>query len=395
MSGASQPATAALGVAAIEECLQAMRSGRMVILVDDEDRENEGDLVVAAEKVSPDDIAFMARQGRGLICLALDGADVERLGLEPMARTNQAPLGTAFTQSIDAVDVAGSGVSARARAHTIRRAVDGSSGPADFRIPGHVFPLRARSGGVLVRSGQTEGSVDLARLAGLRPAAVICEVMAPDGTMMRLAELLEFGARHSIPVATVADLIEHRVRAEPLIVVEATSHLPTAYGDFTLAVFRSTADSTLHAALTMGTIERTRPTLVRVQRSNPLDDVFRLRGKGGTPRLDRALEAIAREGAGALVYLSVRSDPAALVAATSALGQGLTEPRIRGRRDRHEDFKEFGLGAQILRHLGLGRLRVLTDQPRRLRALSGFGLEIVEWVSFTDCQVDTGTEPGP
>ncbi len=367
-------------IARIADAIADIAAGKMVILVDDEDRENEGDLVIAADKVTAESIAFMVEHARGLICLALDGPLLDRLELAPMTSRNQAPLSTAFTESIDAADCRGTGVSASDRAHTIRKAIAADVSPADFSVPGHVFPLRARHGGVLVRSGQTEGSVDLARLAGLAPAGVICEVMAGDGSMQRLDALLDFGARHDIKVVTVADLIEHRVQSEPLVVREATSKLPTAWGTFDLSVFRARHDDSVHVALTMGTFAADEPTMVRVHRQNTLSDAFGFALSNSRTHLALALERIAAEGHGALVHLGVQQDAATL----SAVLQGYVD-RAAGRPSTAHaqamkmDFKEFGTGAQILRALGLGKLRVLTNSPVKLRGVGGFGLEIVAW----------------
>ena len=254
-------------IARIEDAIADIAAGKMVILVDDEDRENEGDFVIAAERVTPESLAFMAEHGRGLICLALDGPLCDRLELQPMAPQNEARLGTAFTVPIDAVDCQGPAVSPRNRAHTILKAIAQDAKPQDFTLPGHVYPLRARAGGVLVRTGQTEGSVDLARLAGLVPAGVICEVMEPDGTMARLPSLLAMGERFGIKVVTVADLIEYRLQKEPLVECQARSSLATDYGLFDIAIYRTKVGGGTHAALTFGPIGP-EPTLVRVHRGN-------------------------------------------------------------------------------------------------------------------------------
>lgn len=368
-------------IGAIETAVADIAAGRMVILVDDEDRENEGDLVIAAEKVTPEAIAFMAEHGRGLVCLAMHPPLIERLELGPMAPQNEARLGTAFTVSIDAVDAPGSGVSARARAHTIARAIAPDASAKDFRVPGHVFPLRARPGGVLVRCGQTEGSVDLARLAGLAPAGVICEVMGEDGTMSRLPKLLEFGAEHGIAVVTIADLIEYRLQREPLVVREAQSELRTDFGLFRIVIFRSLVDNGTHAALVCGDISGPEPVLVRVHRSNPLGDVFGFTLARGQKNLAAAMQQIAKEGRGVLLYLEAERDGDELA---EALGTYIE--RAEGRpwpppqAPAHMDFHEFGTGAQILRALGLRRIVVMTNQPKRLRGVSGFGLEVVRWV---------------
>lgn len=368
-------------IAPIEAAIDDIAAGKMVILVDDEDRENEGDLVVAADLVTPETISFMIQHGRGLICLALDDALMDPLEIAPMATRNQAPLCTAFTESIDAVACRGSGVSAVDRATTILAAIANDAKPSHFRVPGHVFPLRARNGGVLVRSGQTEGSVDLARLAGLKPAGVICEVMAPDGTMQRLDALLAFGAEHDIKVVTVADLIEHRVNNETLIVEHARSQLPTRWGTFDLRVFRSEHDGAEHIAMTMGELRDDQPTMVRVHRQNLLSDAFGFALSHSRKHLEMSLQRIAAEGVGALVHLGVPQDATSL----GVVLNGYVE-RAAGRpwpsRDGagwKMDYREFGTGAQILRKLGLGKLRVLNQSPLRLRAVGGFGLEIVSW----------------
>ncbi len=369
-------------IGAIEQAVADIAAGRMVILVDDEDRENEGDFVVAAERCTPEAVAFMAEHGRGLICLALHPALVDRLELGPMAPQNEARLGTAFTVSIDAVDCSGSGISARARAHTIARTIAPDARAQDFRVPGHIYPLRARPGGVLVRAGQTEGSVDLARLAGLAPAGVICEVMAPDGTMSRLPALLEFAARHSIAVVTVADLIEYRLQREPLVVREAESQLATDYGDFRIVLFRSVVDGGTHAALVCGDITGDEPVLVRVHRSNPLSDVFGFTLSRGQRNLGAAMQQIAQAGRGVLLYLEAERNGDELAETLSnyverSQGRPWPPPQLAAAK---MDFQEFGTGAQILRALGLRRLRVITNQPRRLRGVSGFGLEVVQWL---------------
>lgn len=369
-------------IAPIQEAIADIAAGRMVILVDDEDRENEGDLVVAAEHTTPEVLAFMAEHGRGLICLAMDGPLVDRLELAPMAPQNEARLGTAFTVSIDAVDAPPPGISPRARAHTIRKAIQPDARPQDFAIPGHVFPLRARQGGVLVRAGQTEGSVDLARLAGLVPAGVICEVMDPDGTMSRLPALLELGERFGIKVVTVADLIEHRLQSEPLVVREASSKLATDYGQFDITIYRSLVDGHTHAALTFGEIGAEKPTLVRVHRANLLSDAFGFALSTGRRNLAHALESIAREGAGVLIYLDVDRDASDLAQVLQGYvernaGKAWPPPEELAKK---MDFREFGTGAQILRDLGLKKIRVMTNSQRRLRGVSGYGLEIVEYL---------------
>ncbi len=384
-------------IATISDAIDDIRAGKMVILVDDEDRENEGDLVIAAEAVTPDAIAFMVEHGRGLICLALDGPLLDKLEVAPMANRNQAPLGTAFTESIDASDCAGSGVSAADRAHTILTVLGDDVHPSKFRIPGHVFPLRARNGGVLVRSGQTEGSVDLARLAGFQSAGVICEVMAHDGTMQRLDSLLAFGAKHDIKVVSVADLIEHRVKSEPMVVEQSRSSLPTPWGTFALRTFRSGHDDAVHVAMTLGEFDRDEPTMVRVHRQNMLSDAFGFALSHSRHNLALALERISKEGRGALVHLAVPQDADTLSSVLSGYVERSAGRPWPGSARSPMDFKEFGTGAQILRALGLGKLHVLTNSPLRLRAVGGFGLEIVSWEplgSKTD-DVDTASQAAP
>ena len=363
----------------IEETVEAIRRGEMIILLDDEDRENEGDLVVAADAVTAEHIAFMAREARGLICIALASEFTERLGLAPMATTNNTPLGTAFTHSIDHVSVAGAGaVAASARARTMRAVVSAEATPDDFVAPGHVFPLRARSGGVLVRSGQTEGSVDLARLAGRAAAGVICEIMGPDGTMMRLPQLLAFSAKFNMPITSVAALIRYRLEHERLVKVVAEAHLPTEHGDFEVRCYENQTDGHIHVALVHGTIDANVPTLVRVHRADVVADVFGLGVNRARNQLGRALAAVAREPSGVILYLRPDGDADPInerVRHFGALSRGekIAPTGAMG-------FHDFGVGAQILSHLGLGKIRVMTNSPRVFKGLSGHGLEIVDWV---------------
>jgi 3,4-dihydroxy 2-butanone 4-phosphate synthase/GTP cyclohydrolase II len=349
-------------LATIEEAIADIGAGKMIILVDDEDRENEGDLVVAADQVSAQDIAFMAREGRGLICLALGAKVVERLNLAPMAENNRAPLGTAFTVSVDARDGIETGLSAEDRAHSIRVAMAEDSRPTDLISPGHVFPLRARRGGVLVRSGQTEGSVDLARLAGRPSGAVICEIMKPDGCMARLPDLLKFGEENKIRVATVEALIEYRLKNETLVQEMSSADLPTDYGLFRIRVFRSCMDDLNHVVLQMGEILPDHPTLVRVHRANLTRDIFARFQKDGDAVLRRAMSRISEEGRGVLLYLDHQD--------------GRWPGMIQNDADSGTPFRSFGVGAQILRELGLRRIRVMSSAKRSYKALKGFGLKI-------------------
>ena len=365
-------------IASIAEAIDRLSAGDMVILVDDEDRENEGDLVACASTITPEQVAFMANHGRGLICLALSGERSDSLRLAPMASDNTAPLGTAFTHSIDLAD--GGGVGAAGRAATIRAAVDPAVGHDAFVTPGHVFPLRARSGGVLVRSGQTEGSVDLSRLAGQGDAGVICEVMNPDGTMARLPDLLKFGEEYDIPVVTVADLIRYRLQHERLVQCVAQSTLPTEYGVFDMRCYESATSGQVHIALSVGKPDSGEPCLVRVHRSDVVADVFGLDFLPSRSRLAWCMRRMSAEQHGVLLYLRPESAmmplPGRLVA-YGEMSRGASTPSQPGGG---MGFHDFGIGAQILNDMGLERIRVMTNKPRTFKGLSGYGLEIVDWV---------------
>ena len=379
------------GIARIEDALADIAAGRMVILVDDEDRENEGDLVMAASLVTSEHLSFMARHARGLTCLALASERADALELAPMARHNTAPLGTAFTRSID--HVTRGGIGAAARAETIRAAIDPASRREDFVTPGHVFPLRARKGGVLVRSGQTEGSVDLARLAGLAAAGVICEVMNSDGTMSRLPQLLAFGDAHDIKVVTVADLIRYRLRHEQLVRCVSRARLPTEYGAFDLHCYETAAGGEVHLALTVGDLSGDEPTLVRVHRADAVADLFGLDFVPSRSRLAWSLRRIAAEGRGALLYLRPEGSREALegrVRGYGALARGDRGPEAVGPPSM--GFHDFGIGAQILHDLGLRKIHVITSRKRAFKGLSGFGLEIVEWVDLVGDPEDARSE---
>ena len=367
----------------IEEAIAEIRAGRMVILMDDEDRENEGDLCMAAEKVTPEAIAFMARYARGLICLPLTEEKLEEIGLPMMVAENSAPLGTAFTLSIDARRGVTSGLSAADRATTILTAVREGAAPGDLVSPGHVFPLRARNGGVLVRTGQTEGAVDLARLAGLRPAGVICEVMNEDGSMARLAELQRFAAEHKLKIATIAELIQYRLRHDSLVHRIAEARLPTRFGgDFRAVVYRSDVDDGEHLALVRGTISPDEPTLVRTHAEYLPGDVFGYSRRNTGAVLQRAIQVIAAEGKGVILYLRRAEHGLDLFTEGDGQSQPATEPSTDP-ATRLRDFRDYGIGAQILRDLGLGKIRLLTNYPRRLISLPGYGLEIIECVPLS------------
>jgi len=369
----------------IEHAIETMRNGRMLILVDDEDRENEGDIVAAAQSMTPEQIAFMTRHARGLICLALDPEICDALGFNPMTARNTAPLETAFTVSVDARDGITNGISARDRAHTIRKAAEAGSGPSDFVSPGSVFPLRARSGGVLVRTGQTEGSVDLARLAGLTPTAVICEVLRDDGTMMRLDELRDFGATNDMPVITVADIIAYRLEHETFVNEVSRADLPTDFGNFTVHAFNCSVDDRSHIALIMGEINPDEPILVRVHRANFPGDTFMFSKDRGRSDVEDALGKIAKEGNGIFLYLNREETGADLLTSLHRVSKSMDDLDYVARAVSDESnmtFRDFGIGAQILRELGARRLRILTGNPKHFSGLGGFGLSVVDFVTL-------------
>ena len=364
----------------IEEAIAEIRAGRMIVLMDDEDRENEGDICMAAEKVSPEAIAFMARYARGLICLPLTDEKLAELGLPMMVAENSTPLGTAFTLSIDARRGVGSGISAADRATTILTAVRDGAGPGDVTSPGHIFPLRARRGGVLVRTGQTEGSVDLARLAGLKSAGVICEIMNDDGSMARMPDIERFAATHNLKIATVAELIQYRLRHDSLVHRIAEARLPTRFGgDFRAVVYRSDVDGAEHLALVRGTITPDQPTLVRAHAEYLPGDVFGYTQRDTGAVLHQAMQIIADEGRGVVLYLRREEHEVDLFTGVDgSSGQPSTNPGLR-----LNEFRDYGIGAQILRDLGVGKIRLLTNHPRRLVSLPGYGLEIVERVPLS------------
>jgi 3,4-dihydroxy 2-butanone 4-phosphate synthase/GTP cyclohydrolase II len=369
-------------LASVEEALEEIRRGKMIILMDDEDRENEGDLCMAAEKVTPEAINFMAAHGRGLICLPMSGDRIDRLGLTMMVGDNQAPLGTAFTVSITASVVADSGVSARGRATTILQATREDACAGDFVTPGHVFPLRARDGGVLVRTGQTEGAVDLARFAGFKPAGVICEILNDDGTMARRKDLVEFALKHELKIITVADLVEYRLRSEILVQRIAEAWLPTAYGDFRAYAYRSLTDLTEHLVLAMGEIDAARPVLVRVHREYMPGDVFGYLERDTQRLVSASMARIAQAGAGVILYLrrTVNAIGAELDDRPSAQRTGLSTHVAPS----NADFRDFGIGAQILRDIGVRKMILLSNSAPRLVSLPGYGLEIVSTMPLTE-----------
>ncbi|HVN83517.1 MAG TPA: 3,4-dihydroxy-2-butanone-4-phosphate synthase [Candidatus Binatia bacterium] len=380
-----EPPKRARRISPIEDAIADLRAGKMVILMDDENRENEGDLCLAADKVTPEAINFMAKYARGLICLALTEERIQDLGLTMMVAENRAPLGTAFTVSIDARRGITNGVSAVDRAVTIQTAVRDGIRPEDLIVPGHVFPLRARKGGVLVRTGQTEGVVDLARLAGLKPAGVICEIMKEDGTMARLPDLERFAAAHGLKLCTVADLVQYRLRCDSLVHRVAEARVRSRYGgDFRAFVYHTDVDDGEHLVLVKGDVRPDEPVLVRAHAEYLPGDVFGLVTRNTGALVHQAMEVIAKEGRGVIIYLR-RDGRGAELLGRSPLGRRL-HPREDAQRPstdpaaREMDFREYGIGAQILRDVGVGKIRLLTNFPRRLISLPGYGLEIVECV---------------
>jgi 3,4-dihydroxy 2-butanone 4-phosphate synthase / GTP cyclohydrolase II len=365
-------------IALVERALADIRKGKMVVLTDDEDRENEGDLVMAAEKVTPAAINFMATHGRGLICLSLTDDRIRQLSLPLMVHDNTSPFGTAFTVSIEAARGVSTGISAADRARTIQAAVAPGAKPGDLVRPGHVFPLRAREGGVLVRTGQTEGSVDLARLAGLAPAGVICEVMNSDGTMARRPELQRFARRHRLPLLSVADLIRYRLQRDRLVRRVSSALIDRAgQGSWQAHAYSSDVDSAVHVAMVKGDVTGPKPVLTRVHRACPVGDLFGSAACDCGRQLEAAFAAIAAAGRGVLIYLR-RDEPAAQ--ALSCTHQA--EARSASADDRGR-LREFGIGAQMLKDLGLRRLRLLTNNPKKIVGLESYSLEIVEQVSLS------------
>jgi 3,4-dihydroxy 2-butanone 4-phosphate synthase/GTP cyclohydrolase II len=364
-------------ISRIEDCIGEIRAGKMVILMDDENRENEGDLCMAAERVTPEAINFMAKYGRGLICLTLTENRINELGLSMMVAENRAPLGTAFTMSIDARHGVTNGISATDRAVTIRTAIRDNVQPSDLVVPGHVFPLRARRGGVLVRTGQTEGSVDLARLAGFKPAGVICEIMKDDGSMARLPDLERFAAIHSLKICTVADLIQYRLRYDSLVHRVAEAKLNSRFGgDFRILVYHTDVDSGEHVALVRGDIKPDEPVLVRAHAEFLPGDVFSMAERDTAALLHESMRVIAKSGKGVILYLRREARGTEILELQKrAAKTPSTDPATQQR-----DFRDYGIGAQILRDLGVRKIRLLSNFPRRLVSLPGYDLEILECV---------------
>ena len=367
----------------IENALSDLRQGKMLIVVDDEDRENEGDFVCAAEFVTPAVINFLAVNGRGIICAPLEGARAEALGLVPMVDVNTSLHETPFTVSVDVLHGTSTGISAADRAATVRALADPSTEPSDLGRPGHIFPLRAVDGGVLRRAGHTEAVVDLCRLAGLTPVGVLCEILNPDGTMARVPDLFRIADHHGVRIVTVQDLIAHRMQGEKLIERLVTTTLPTRYGEFQLVLFRSSLDQAEHIALVKGTIRADVPVLVRVHSECLTGDVFgSLRCDCGE-QLHAALAMVEKAGTGVVLYMRQEGRGIGLVNKLQAYrlqDDGLDTVEANERLGFHPDLRDYGIGAQILKDLGLGKMRLLTNNPRKRVGLQGYGLDIVERV---------------
>ena len=369
--------------APIEEAIAAIRNGGMIIVVDDEDRENEGDLTIAADKITPAAINFMAKYGRGLICMPMTEERLAELDIPQMVVRNTAQFDTAFGVSIEAKGVTSTGISASDRAATVLAAIDPATRPSDLARPGHMFPLKARNGGVLVRAGQTEAAVDLARIGGLYPAGVICEIMNDDGTMARVPELTRFAKRHKLLMITIADLIQYRMRTEALVRRVASAALPTEHGDFTVIAYESLIDRETHVAMVKGEIGDGEQVLVRVHSRCLTGDVFHSSRCDCGLQLDAALTRISEEGRGVLLYLNQEGRGIGLankIRAYELQDQGLDTVEANERLGFKPDQRDYGIGVQILRDLGVHSMRLLSNNPRKLVGLEGYNLSVSEWL---------------
>jgi 3,4-dihydroxy 2-butanone 4-phosphate synthase/GTP cyclohydrolase II len=377
-----------MSVTKTEDVIEDLKQGKMIILVDDEDRENEGDLTMAAEKITPEAINFMAKYARGLICLSLEPEIVEKLKLPLMVQNNRSRFNTAFTVSIEAREGISTGISAYDRAHTILTAVRDDAKPEDLVQPGHIFPLRARKGGVLFRTGQTEGSVDLARLAGLKPAGVICEIMNDDGTMSRMPDLVKFAERHDLKIATVADIIAYRMRNESFVHLAAETVLPTPFGEFKAMAFVNDIDNFEHLALVKGEIEPEKEILVRVHSQCTTGDVFgSYRCDCGT-QLERAMEMVQQEGLGVILYLQQEGRGIGLANKLKAYAlqdNGRDTVEANEELGFEADLRDYGVGAQILVALGIRKMKIMTNNPKKIKGLEGYGLIVTDRIPI-ECE---------
>lgn len=367
-------------LSSIPEILDELRAGRQIILIDDEDRENEGDLVIAAEKATPEAINFMARYGRGLICMPMTEDALERLELPPMTRDNTSPFNTAFHLSFEAATGVTTGISAADRARSVQVAADPASGPEDLVRPGHMFPLKARKGGVLVRAGQTEGSVDLMRIAGMQPASVICEIMNEDGSMARLPQLEVFAEQHGLKICSVEDLIKYRRQQEKLVRRAAETRLPTEFGEFNLVIYETDVDDFHHLALVMGDVEKAEEPMVRVHSECLTGDVLHSLRCDCGDQLHQAMAMIGEAGCGVIVYMRQEGRGIGLVNKIKAYqlqDQGMDTVEANVHLGFDPDPREYGLGAQILEDLGVRRMRLMTNNPVKRAGIEGYGLEVV------------------